>query len=164
MIPHPVFTHDFSRRADMFAVTAAEFTAKGTANVLPTNESCCGYARLPSSPTTGSSTLLDFSPPSVTFWESTRCDHQFISTANQIQHFLKCLRFPSTRRQNDWNIILPHIKFVYHNSFSQTTGLARNEIRIGRPPRFPLSLLDHPKIKSGHHNLDQDNGVLKRSC
>ena len=30
----PLFTDRFSRRADMFAVTAAEFTAEGTANIL----------------------------------------------------------------------------------------------------------------------------------
>ena len=29
-----LFTDRFSRRADMFAVTAAEFTAEGTANIL----------------------------------------------------------------------------------------------------------------------------------
>ena len=29
-----LFTDRFSRRADMFAVTAAEFTAKGTANIF----------------------------------------------------------------------------------------------------------------------------------
>ena len=29
-----LFTDRFSRRADMFSVTAAEFTAKGTANIL----------------------------------------------------------------------------------------------------------------------------------
>ena len=30
----PLFTDRFSRRADMFPVTAAEFTAEGTANIL----------------------------------------------------------------------------------------------------------------------------------
>ena len=29
-----IFTDRFSRRADMFAVTAAEFTAEGTANIF----------------------------------------------------------------------------------------------------------------------------------
>ena len=29
-----LFTDRFSRRADMYAVTAAEFTAEGTANIL----------------------------------------------------------------------------------------------------------------------------------
>ena len=31
-----LFTDSFSRRADMFHVTAAEFTAEGTANILVT--------------------------------------------------------------------------------------------------------------------------------
>ena len=30
--------------------------------------------------------------------------------------------------QNDWDVHLPHVEYVYNNSFSVITGLASNEV------------------------------------
>ena len=35
------------------------------------------------------------------------------------------------------------------------TGLAPNEVHIGRLPRLPLSVVDHPSV-GGHQSLDRD--------
>ena len=50
---------------------------------------------------------------------------------------------------------LPHIEFAYNNSVSQATGLAPNEVHMGRVPRLPLSVFDHPRV-GGHQGLDRD--------
>lgn len=59
--------------------------------------------------------------------------------------------------KNDWDIVLPHIEFPYNSSVNQATGLAPNELHIGRIPRLPLSIFGHPSI-GGHQNqsLDRD--------
>ncbi|CAM9841755.1 unnamed protein product [Pylaiella littoralis] len=58
-------------------------------------------------------------------------------------------------RENDWDIVLPHIEFAYNNSVSQATGLSPNEVRIGRLPRLPLSLFSPPN-PGGHQSLDRE--------
>ena len=50
-----LFTDRFSRRADMYAVTAAEFTAEGTANIFINRYIPSGDARAAYSQTTASS-------------------------------------------------------------------------------------------------------------
>ena len=75
--PHPVTSRDktyillfidrFCRRADMFAVTAAEFTAEGTANILSTGIFPSGDARGAHSRTTASSFAQSFRMPSTSF-------------------------------------------------------------------------------------------------
>ena len=52
-----LFTDRFSRRADMFAVTTAKFTAEGTASSL------CGDARPPSCPIMDLNSAPDWRPP-----------------------------------------------------------------------------------------------------
>ncbi|CAB1102179.1 unnamed protein product [Ectocarpus sp. CCAP 1310/34] len=58
-------------------------------------------------------------------------------------------------QQNDRDVHLPHVEFAYNNSVNQSTGLAPNEIHIGRIPRLPLSVFDHPKV-GGHQSLARD--------
>ncbi|CAB1099916.1 unnamed protein product [Ectocarpus sp. CCAP 1310/34] len=58
-------------------------------------------------------------------------------------------------QQNDWDIHLPHVEFAYNNSVNQSTGLAPNEIHIGRIPRLPLSVFDRPTV-GGHQSLARD--------
>ena len=69
-----LFTDRFSRRADMFPVTAAEVTAEGTA-VQPisweTNASPCGGARGPYSRTTDCSSAPSFRKLHISCWVCT---------------------------------------------------------------------------------------------
>ena len=55
-----LITDRVSRRADMFAVTAAKFTAEGTANILVNKYIPLLGARAPYSRTTASSSALSF--------------------------------------------------------------------------------------------------------
>ena len=63
-----LFTDRFSRRADMFAVTAAEFTAEGTADVLINRYiPLWGCPRSKNSRTTASRFAQSFRMPSTSF-------------------------------------------------------------------------------------------------
>ena len=44
--------------------------------------------------------------------------------------------------QNCWDEQLPHIEFAHNNSVSAATGLAPNEIHMGRLPRPPLTIFE----------------------
>ena len=65
-----LITDRFSRRADMFAVTATEFTAEGTANVLVNKYIPLWGARAPCSRTIASISAVSFRKLSTSFWES----------------------------------------------------------------------------------------------
>ena len=41
-------------------------------------------------------------------------------------------------RQDDWGLHRPHAQFAHSNSVSAATGLAPNEVHMGRLPRLPL--------------------------
>ena len=67
-----LFPDRFSRRANMFPVTAAEFTAEGTANILVrTNTSPCGGARALYSRTTDCSFAPSFHKLYISCWVCT---------------------------------------------------------------------------------------------
>ena len=57
--------------------------------------------------------------------------------------------------QNDWDVHLPHVEYAYNNSVSAATGLAPNEIHMGRLPRLPLAIFDR-SYGGTHQNLDRD--------
>ena len=44
--------------------------------------------------------------------------------------------------QNCWDEQLPDIEFAHNNSVSAATGLAPNEIHMGRLPRPPLTIFE----------------------
>ena len=46
--------------------------------------------------------------------------------------------------QNNWDVQLPQVEFAYNNSVSAATGLAPNEVHMGRLPRLPLTILNAP--------------------
>ena len=64
-----LITDRFSRRADMCAVSAVEFTAEGTANILINQYFPYGGTHAPYSRTTASSSAPSFHKPSTSFWE-----------------------------------------------------------------------------------------------
>ena len=61
-------------------------------------------------------------------------------------------------KQTDSDVLLPHVSAAYNNSVNAATGLAPNEIHIGRLPRLPLSVFE-PENIGGHQSLDRDHLV-----
>ena len=59
-------------------------------------------------------------------------------------------------RQDDWDLRLPHVEFVYNISVSAATGLAPNEIDMGRLPRLPLTVFERTGV-AGHPSLARDH-------
>ena len=60
------------------------------------------------------------------------------------------------KRQDDWDSQLPHVEFAYNNSVSAATGLAPNEVYMGRLPRLPLTIFDRSAVV-GHQRLARDH-------
>ena len=145
----------------MYAVTAANFTAKGTADVLVNK-----YMPLWGCMTT---LLSDngyhfCAKLSAAIYElmhvrkvTTSSYHPQTNggTERVNQTMAQMLTVAVNERQTDWDLHLPHIEFAYNNSVNQATGLAPNEVHMGRLPRIPLSVFDHPRV-GGRQGLDQD--------
>ena len=51
---------------------------------------------------------------------------------------------------------LPHVEFAYNNSVSAATGLAPNEVHMGRLPRLPLTVFERIGA-AGHQSLALDH-------
>ena len=49
-------------------------------------------------------------------------------------------------RQDDWDLHLLHVKFTYNKSVSAATGLAPNEVHMGRLPRLFLMVFDRTGV------------------
>ena len=60
-----------------------------------------------------------------------------------------------SEQQDDWDEWLPYVVQAYNNSVSAVTGLAPNEIHLGRMPRLPMTVIDECVIK-GHTSEKQD--------
>ena len=156
-----LFTDRFSRRADMFAVTTAEFTAEGTANILVNR-----FIPLWGCP----STLLSdngsqFCARLATAVYKLLGIHKLTTSAyhpsgnggvERVNHTMaQMLAMVCNEHQNDWDVHLPHVEYAYNNSVSAATGLAPNEVHIGRLPRLPLTVFDQ-SYGGTHQNLDRD--------
>ena len=59
-------------------------------------------------------------------------------------------------QQDDWDLQLPHVEFAYNNSVSAATGLAPNEVHMGRLPRLPLTVFERTGV-AGHQSLARDH-------
>ena len=59
-------------------------------------------------------------------------------------------------RQDDWDLRLPHVEFAYDNSVSAATGLAPNEVHMGRLPRLPLTVFERTGVP-GRQSLARDH-------
>ena len=143
-----LFTDRSSRRADMFAVTTAEFTAEGTANILVNR-----FIPLWGCP----STLLSDNGPQFCAQLATAVYkllgiHKLTTSAyhpsgnggvERVNHTMaQMLAMVCNEHQNNWDVHLPHVEYAYNNSVSAATGLAPNEVHIGRLPRLPLTVFD----------------------
>ena len=61
-------------------------------------------------------------------------------------------------RQDDWDLHLRHVELNYNNPVSAATGLAPNEVYMGRLPRLPLTVFDRIGVV-GHQSLARDHLV-----
>ena len=61
-------------------------------------------------------------------------------------------------QQDDWDSPLPHVEFAYNNAVSAATGLAPNEVHMGRLPRLPLKGFELAGV-AGHHSLARHHPV-----
>ena len=154
-----LFTDRFSRRADMFPVTAAEFTAEGPANI-PVNQ----YIPLWACPRTILSDngmqfcsklsqalylLLGVHKLATSSYHST-CN----GSVERINHTMaQMLAMVVNKRQDDWDLHLPHLEFAYNHSVSAVTGLAPNKVHMGKFPRLPLTVYPEFLASSPPHSL-----------
>ena len=75
----------------------------------------------------------------------------------RVNHVLaQMLSMVGIEQQTDWDVLLPHVSSAYNNSVNAATGLAPNEIHIGRLPRVPLSVLEPDNI-GAHQSLERDH-------
>ena len=51
---------------------------------------------------------------------------------------------------------LPHIEFAYNNSVRAATGLAPNEVHMGRLPRLPQTVFERTGV-AGHQSPARDH-------
>ena len=157
-----LFTGRLRRCADMFAVTTAEFPAEGTANILVNR-----FILLWGCP----STLLSDNGPQFCARLATAVYYGIHKLTTSAYHpsgnggvkrvhdtMAQMLAIFSNEHQNDWDAHLPHVEYAYNNSVSAATGLAPNEIHIGRLPRLSLTAFDR-SYGGAHQNLDRDQLV-----
>ena len=138
----------FSRRADMFAVTAAEFTAEGTANILVN----CLLSLWGCPSTLLLDNGLQFCAQLATAVYKRMGIHKLTTSAyhpnrngglERVSHtVVQMLATVCDEHQNDWDANLPHVKYAYIYSVSAATGLAPNVVHIGFLPRLPLTVFD----------------------
>ena len=157
-----LFTDRFSRRADMYAVTEAQFTASGTMDILMNRfipiwgcpvtllsdnglQFCSKYAR---------AVYERLGINKITTSAYHPCTNGGVERVNHTMALM--LAMSGNEQQTDWDIQLPHVESAYNNSVSAATGLAPNEVHLGRLPRLPLTVFDLPNI-GGHQSLDRDH-------
>ena len=72
----------------------------------------------------------------------------------RVNHTVALMISMGCNEQQDNSDALPsHIEAAYNNSVNASTGLAPNEVHMGRLPRLSLSVFDPPNI-GGHQSLD----------
>ena len=159
-------TSSYSRTAlaavpTCFAVTTAEFTAEGTADI-PVNR----FIPLWGCPSTLlSDNGLQLCARLATAVYKLLGIHKLTTSAyhpsgnggvERVNHTMaQMLAMICNEHQNDWDVQLPHVEYAYINSVSAATGLAPNEVHMGRLPRLPLTVFDR-SYGGMHQNPDRD--------
>ena len=157
-----LFTDRFSRRAHLFAVTATEFTAEATANILVNR-----FIPLWGCPSTLlSDNGLPFCAQIATAVYKLLGVHKLRTSAyhpsgnggvERVNHAMaQMLAMVCNEHQNDWDVDLPHVEYACNNSVSAATGLAPNEVHIGRLPHLPIAVFDR-SYGGAHHSLDRNH-------
>ena len=130
-----LFTETFSRREDMFAVIATEFTAEGTANILGNR-----FIPLWGYPSTLlSDNGLQFCAQLATAVYKRMGIHKLTTIAyhqsgnggvERVNHNTQTLAVVCIEHQSDRDAHLPHVEYAYNNSVSAVAGIAPNEVHI----------------------------------
>ena len=156
-----LYTDRFSRRIAAYAVTQDERTAEGTARIFVEQ-----YIPLWGCPHTllsdnGSEFVARLS---LAIYKLMRI-RKIATTAfhpkrnggvERVNHSLaQMLSLVISEQQDDWDEWLPYVVQAYNNSVSAATGLAPNEIHLGRMPRLPMTVIDECVVK-GHTVKKQD--------
>ena len=144
-------TDRFSRRTDLFAVTAADFTAEGTANILANQ-----HIPLWGSPRT----ILSDNDLQFCSKLSQAVDHPLgvrklptssyhangNGSVERVNHTIaQMLAMTINQRQDDWTLELSQVEFACNNSVSSATGLASDEVHMGRRPRLLMTVSNAPE-------------------
>ena len=146
----------------MYAVTAAEFTAEGTANFLINR--CIPLWGCPRSILSDNG-LQFCSKLSQAVYKLLGVRKIAISSYHpdgnsgmeRVNHTMaQMLAMVVNELQNDWNVELPHVEFAYNNSVSAATGLAPDEVHMGSLPRLPLTIFERTGV-FGHQSLARDH-------
>ena len=67
----------------------------------------------------------------------------------RVNHIMaQMLAMVCNEHQNDWGIHLPHVEHAYNNFVIAATGLAQNEVYVGRLPHLPYG--------GAHQSLDRN--------
>ena len=157
-----LLTDRFSRWADMFPVTAAEFTVEDTANILVNQ-----YIPLWGCPRTilSENGLQFCSKLSQAVYQllgvhklATISYHPNCNGGvERVNHpMARMLAMVVNERQDDWDLHLPHVEFAYNNSVSAATGLAPNQVHMDRLPRLLLTVFDRTGVVR-HQSLACDH-------
>ena len=156
-----LFTDRFSLRANMAPVTAAEFTAEGTTNILVNQ-----YIPLWGFPRTilSDNELQFYSKLSQVVYQLFRV-HKLATSAchpncnggiERVNHTMaQMLAMVVNERQDHWDLRLPHVEIAYNNYVSSATGLAPNEVHMGRLPRLSMTAFDRTAVVE-HQSLARD--------
>ena len=127
----------------MLAVTAVEFTAERTTNILANR-----FIPLWGCPSTLlSDNGLQFCAQLATAVYKLKGIHKLTTSAyhpsrndgvERVNHTMaQMLAMVCNEHQNNWDAHLPYVEYAYNNSVSAATGLAPNEGHIGRLSRPP---------------------------
>ena len=77
-------------------------------------------------------------------------------TVERLNHTLcQMLSHLIGENQTNWDELLLHAIATHNNTVSRGTGLAPNEVHIGRYPRLPITVLEGRSAR-GHEGLRRD--------
>ena len=156
-----LFADHFSRRADMFPVTAADLTGEGTANILVNQyislwgclrtilsdnglQFCCKLSQAVHQ-------LLGVRKKATTSSRS-NCNEG----VERVNHTMsQMLAMVVNERQHNWDAHLPHVQFAYNKPVNAETGLTPNKVYMARLPHTPLTAVDRTGVV-GHQSLARD--------
>ena len=156
-----LYTNRFNRHIAAYAVTQNERTAEGTAQIFVEQ-----YIPLWGCPHTllsdnGSEfvarlSLAIYKLMRIRKIATTAFHPKSNGGVERVNHSLaQMLSLVISEQQDDWDEWLPYVVQVYNNSVSAATGLAPNEIHLGRMPRLPMATIDECVV-NGHTGEKQD--------
>ena len=130
----------------MYAVTAAEFTAEGTANILISRYIPlwrCPCSILSDNVLQDSSKLSQavYNLPGVRKITTCLCHRNGNGGVQRVNHAMtQILEMVVNEIKHNWDEQLLHVELAYNKSVSVATGLGPNEVKNGRFSRPPLTI------------------------